>query len=61
MAENEKQCKDCKYYAEKAGQCHLKPPYVVAVPASGPNVIVGPQSRWPTVSPIDWCGKFEPK
>jgi hypothetical protein len=68
MAENEKQCKDCKYFVpgkQNLGECHINPPSVVVT--QGPTLPGGGgrgshiSGAFPTVRQNDWCGKFEPK
>lgn len=64
MDENQKQCKDCKYFVSMKshlGECRLNPPSVVVGPAPGAQVIGDKKDRWPVVNTTDFCGKFEPK
>ena len=68
MAENQKQCRDCKHFVptkDNVGECRLNPPSVVVVPPptlpDGSSPVGHISGAFPTVRQNQWCSKLEVK
>lgn len=67
MSEKIERCGNCKFYKEDepesdTGKCRRFPPVVIAVPLlcdlEDDEERLAPQSNWPDVDDINWCGEF---
>jgi hypothetical protein len=50
----EKMCKNCEYYDQKAQECHRYAPQPV-------EQDMQKKIRWPITPPIGWCGECRRK
>lgn len=50
MADDQKMCKNCVYYDQKAQECHRYAPQPV-------DQDLQKKIRWPSTPPIGWCGE----
>lgn len=46
-------CATCRFF-DGVTLCRRSPPVLV------PGINGGHSSEWPLVTPIDWCGEFQP-